>query len=90
MRAADSRPVEIQDLLPSDGRFKLLVFAGNSSNPEQLRRIHATAADIADVLAKISDGKTFSLFDIFAISSATKANVRYNDLPELFRSHWSK
>jgi len=35
-------------------------------------------------------GSTSSVFDIVAISAAKKAGVRYNDLPELFRSHWCK
>ncbi|KAF8972769.1 FAD binding domain-containing protein [Flammula alnicola] len=90
IRAADSRPVEIQDLLPSDGRFKILVFTGNSSQPEQLQHARNAADEMENALSRLTGGKIFSVFDIFAISSATKADVRYNELPHLFRSHWSK
>lgn len=30
------------------------------------------------------------VFDILAISSGKKENVNYTDLPQIFRSHWSK
>ncbi|KAJ3502469.1 hypothetical protein NLJ89_g8874 [Agrocybe chaxingu] len=90
LRAADSRPFHIQDLLPSDGRFKLLIFTGNTADATCRKKTVDVAQDLESVLSKFITGKTSLLFDILAISSATKAAVRYNDLPKLFRSHWSK
>jgi hypothetical protein len=35
-------------------------------------------------------GKISDAFDIIAIAFAKNMIVRYTDVPELFRSHWSK
>lgn len=39
VRAADARAYELQDLLPSDARFKILVFAGDTANPAQRAKV---------------------------------------------------
>ncbi|KIM44405.1 hypothetical protein M413DRAFT_442389 [Hebeloma cylindrosporum] len=92
LRAADARPVEIQDLLPSDARFKLLVFTGDSSSrsPLQLEKVRKTTEELHRVLMELTAGRIFELFDILSIRATTKTKVRYNDLPVLLRSHWSK
>ena len=46
--AVDRRPIEIQDLLPSDTRFKILVFTGDTSEPEQLLKVVNLAEDLED------------------------------------------
>lgn len=84
LRAADSRPVEIQDLLPSNGLFKLLVFLGDTSDPEQLEKVRAISKELEALL------KGLEFCDVIPISSAKKANVRYNDVPHTLWSHWSK
>ncbi|KJA23481.1 hypothetical protein HYPSUDRAFT_137515 [Hypholoma sublateritium FD-334 SS-4] len=90
MRAADSRPVEIQDMCPSDGRFKVLIFTGDSSQKATLQRVQAATQKIESLFSKLSEGNIFRAFDIISISTASKAIVRYNELPLLLRSHWSK
>lgn len=91
LQAADSRPVEIQNLLPSDARFKLLVFTGNSSDAAQLEKLRMSSSNLEVALSDLTAGrKVISTFDVVAISSATKASVRYNDLPKFLWSHWSK
>ncbi|TFK39715.1 FAD binding domain-containing protein [Crucibulum laeve] len=91
IRAADARPVEIQDYLPSDCRFKILIFAGNTSSTEQQTKIEKLADSMSSILTLyVHSGNISDIFDIISISSATKKDVRYNSLPALFRSHWSK
>ncbi|KAF8902403.1 FAD binding domain-containing protein [Gymnopilus junonius] len=90
LRAADSRPIEIQNLILSDAKFKLLVFTGNSSDPSQLQRIRKMSQELNNVLSKLSAERISSFFEIIPISSATKTVVRYNDLPTFLWSHWSK
>ncbi|KAJ7580156.1 FAD binding domain-containing protein [Mycena floridula] len=87
IRAADFRPFNIHDLLPSDFRFKVLVFTGDTTQVAQLVKVNQVATDMEHGFLK-----QFPLdaFDIISISSAKKANVRYTDLPAIFRSHWSK
>ena len=36
------------------------------------------------------DGDFDKIFDIISINKAKKAEVRYTDMPSIFRSHWSK
>lgn len=94
LRAADSRPFELQDLLPADNRFKVLVFTGDTSRVVQLSKVARLAQEMTSThgfLQRCSSAeKTSTAFDIITISSASRSNVRHNDLPELFRSHWSK
>ncbi|KAF8997916.1 FAD binding domain-containing protein [Cyathus striatus] len=90
MRAADCKPVDIQDYLPSDTRFKLIAFTGNTSAPAQRSHLQKVADEIKTVLQKYTLTNIYDVFDIISISSVTKADVRYTSLPELFRPHWSK
>lgn len=93
IRAADARPFDIQDVLPSDTRFKVLAFVGNTTNDVQMHRIHALATylDGSDSFFRRFGGSDPSrVFDLLAISSATKDELNYTDLPVVFRSHWSK
>lgn len=93
IRAADARPYEIQDLLPSDTRFKILAFVGNVTNQRQSERVNDLAEKLADssnFYKHYSGGSPAQVFDILAISSCTKEQVDYTDLPQVFRPHWSK
>jgi len=91
VRAADSRPYEIQDLLPSDIRYKILVFSGNSTDEGRQGVLDELATKLAGengVLHKF--GKKEDMFDVIAISTATKDTIDYTDIPILLRTHWSK
>lgn len=90
-RAADLRPYELQDLLPSDMRFKILIFTGNTSDVPRQSTLQSLAHDMEKLLCKYADqGKIHDLFEIIIISSATETKVRYTDVPQFFRPHWSK
>ncbi|KXN90667.1 Phenol 2-monooxygenase [Leucoagaricus sp. SymC.cos] len=91
LRAADGRPYEIQDLLPSDTRFKVLVFAGNTCDPVQQTKLNRLAEEMTSILGPYSPGGDVTkVFDVLSFSTAAKETVLYTDLPPLFRSHWSK
>ncbi|KAH7919888.1 hypothetical protein BV22DRAFT_840363 [Leucogyrophana mollusca] len=93
VRAADARPYEIQDLLPADTRFKLLLFVGLTTE-SQLAKISALAEELEkqdSFLQKYArDGNVSSVFDILTITAGKKDDVNFLDLPALFRPHWSK
>jgi phenol 2-monooxygenase len=92
--AADARPYELQDLLPADTRFKVLIFAGDTTNPTQHMKVSKLAEAMASpesFLWKHAPGNEWNkAFDILTISSGKKELVSYIDLPKLFGSHWSK
>ncbi|KAI0695048.1 hypothetical protein C8T65DRAFT_710902 [Cerioporus squamosus] len=93
VRAADARPFDIQDLLPSDTRFKILVFAGNTADEAQAARVQAFAEEMGrpdGFLARFGRGEHGKVFDVLSIGSARKQDTNYTDLPRLFRPHWSK
>ncbi|KAF7964521.1 hypothetical protein HWV62_6261, partial [Athelia sp. TMB] len=94
LRAADGRPIELQDLLPSDTRFKILVFAGDTTESSQRAKLERLAEELGNPKSFLSlfsySGKWESTFDIITISSGKIEGVEYTDVPELFRSHWSK
>ncbi len=91
VRAADSRSFNIQDLLPSDARFKLIVFTGDTSNASTLATLQHAADELQSVLTKYcASGPITSMFDIISISSESKATILYNALPPLLRCHWTK
>jgi len=94
VRAADARPYELQDLLPADMRFKILIFAGDTTQVAQRIKVEKLAQEMSrpeSFLQKYTPGEEWNkVFDILAISSGKKEHVNYTELPKLFRSHWSK
>lgn len=92
VRAADFRPYEIQDLLPSDTRFKILVFSGDNCNDTRRSLLDSLAEQMSKsggFLAKHGESWN-TMFDILLVSTARKSNVKYNSLPPLFRRDWTK
>lgn len=95
VRAADARPVEIQDMLPADTRFKLLFFVGLLTS-EQLTKVRRLAEELelpTSFLQKYNfpaQGKAQSTFDIISIAAGHKDDVNFLDIPSTLRTHWSK
>ncbi|KAF8511810.1 FAD binding domain-containing protein [Hysterangium stoloniferum] len=91
IRAADGRSYELQDLLPADVRFKLLIFTGNTRDKAQLDKLHTLAGALEPTLLKYVQGeKIENMFEILSISTASKEDVEYTVLPKIMRHHWSK
>ncbi|KAG5644873.1 hypothetical protein DXG03_007514 [Asterophora parasitica] len=93
LRAADGRPIELQHLVPSDTRFKVLVFAGDIYDSAQKARVDRLGEDLAAAdgfLRRYSpEGKISTAFDVLTIASKRDI-VRVADLPDLLHSHWTK
>jgi len=81
VRAADAREVNIQDLAPSDGRFKLFVFPGSDA--------HKVAAHL-DRPDCFFNNKHRDAFDVVTVLQGCKNTVDYLELPPVLRPHWSK
>ena len=83
VRAADARPVDVQDILPADTRFKLLVFGGDVGVPEE----RAALQRVADALDKPenflrrfgrADGAGgWEVFDVLCFSTGRQDAVTY-------------
>ncbi|KAG8681363.1 hypothetical protein FRC08_015689, partial [Ceratobasidium sp. 394] len=95
IRTADARPFEIQDLIPADIRFRILIFAGNTKDPIQKSRLQALADEMEKperFYKKYTPQGTpvDTVFEILSISTMTKLTGAYTDLPSTLRTHWSK
>ncbi|KAI9440812.1 FAD binding domain-containing protein [Lactarius indigo] len=80
VRAADSREVNIQDLAPSDSRFKLFVFPG----------VHA---DKVACFLNRPEGffnKRRDACSVITILHGEKATVNHLAVPPVLRPHWTK
>ena len=87
---ADARPWHLQELLPSNGRWRVLVFPGDVQNQEQ-------AAQLIDVANDFDASKSFvycftpaagpidAVFEILAIHRAPRTAVTIFDFPSIFR-----
>ncbi|KAJ7504185.1 FAD binding domain-containing protein, partial [Mycena galericulata] len=82
VRVADSRPVELQDMLPSDTLFKLLVFTGDATMG---RGLDGLAIALEGITKKY--GRTV---DVISIVSGKREDFCFMDLPLVLRPHWSK
>ena len=97
IRAADSRPYELQDLCPADTKFKILLFLGDIADLAQLER----AQKLADALGKPESflskyGRSkpgavgWKVFELLTICTTRKETVNYLDIPAFLRPHWTK
>ncbi|KAJ7068706.1 FAD binding domain-containing protein [Mycena amicta] len=82
VRAADFRVMELQDLLPSDTRFKLLLFTGDADV--------AALQVLAEGMKRIVSRYGVAAVDILSIVKSKRPNFNLLELPEVLRSHWSK
>jgi phenol 2-monooxygenase len=81
VRAADAREVNIQDLAPSDARFKLFVFPGG----EHAQKVAAYLSQPECFFNKHRDA-----FDVITVLQGSKSTVNYLEVPAVLRPHWSK
>ncbi|CDO68377.1 hypothetical protein BN946_scf184815.g24 [Trametes cinnabarina] len=96
VRAADARPYDIQDVLPSDTRFKVLVFVGNIADSSQADRVRTLADEIGrpeSFYHKYGHEAPSKVFDVLSIASAKKQDVDYTGATYAAQApeqHWSK
>ena len=75
IRVADARPIEVQDLCPADMRFKILVFGGDVTVPEERVRLQVTAEGLdgpKSFLHRFGRGTAggWEVFDVLCFSTA--------------------
>jgi phenol 2-monooxygenase len=95
VQTADARPRDIQDMLPSDTRFKLLFFVGylTEERVRELRVLSDKMKRPSCFLQKYgypTEGKAQSMFSIITIMSGSKEDAEFTQVPLLLRPHWSR
>ncbi|TFK48390.1 hypothetical protein OE88DRAFT_1664163 [Heliocybe sulcata] len=88
VRAADARPFEVQDLLPADTRFKVVVFTGDIADAGQRERVNVFAGKLDREGGFMRKRK--EAYDVLAVCKTRKEDVNYTDVPAVLRPHWSK
>ncbi|KAL1660161.1 thioredoxin-like protein [Schizophyllum commune] len=90
IRVADARPVNIQDMLPSNGKFKILVFAGEYTRDEFLADLRQFAEGLVDILAKYGKTSHSEVMDIVTILSGKQDPACLLQVPSTLRPHWAQ
>jgi phenol 2-monooxygenase (NADPH) len=87
---SDARPWHFQERLKSDGRWRVVVFAGDVSNPKQMERVQTLGKNLKSSGSFVSrftpPGKPVdSVIEAMVIHSASRTFVDIFDFPEIFR-----
>lgn len=90
LNQSDARVWHLQDLMPSDGRWRFVVFAGNVKDAEQNRRVQALGEYLArpDSFAQKytpEGGKYNSVIQTLTVHSAPRCEVELDDFPRTLR-----
>jgi phenol 2-monooxygenase len=89
LNQSDGRPWHFQERLPSDGRFRLVVFAGNIGAQAQLARYQALGKALSapsSFLKKFTPKgqKIDSVIEVLTVHSTPRHDIELLDLPEIF------
>lgn len=92
LNQSDARPWHLQERLKSDGRWRVLVFAGNIKNSTQLARVNKLGEQLAAPTSFLSryrpTGKAIdSVIEVLTIHSSPRRDVTIFDLPDIFHPY---
>ncbi|PQE31204.1 phenol 2-monooxygenase protein [Rutstroemia sp. NJR-2017a WRK4] len=92
LNQSDARPWHFQERLKSDGRWRIIVFAGDISDSNQMSRITALGPKLQSLLTKytLRGKKIDSVLEVLMIHSAPRIAVEFFDLPEIFHPFTEK
>lgn len=82
---SDARSWHLGKWLKSDGRFRILIFAGDVSNQQQMKQLHDFALSISSPRSILRRCRKdiYALVDILTIHCAPRDKVELFDFPEL-------
>lgn len=86
LNQADAKPKQMAELLPSNGRWRVLVFAGDLRNPEQVSLINAIGDDLRKVVQAYTpvDQAIGSVIEVLTIHAAPRISFELLDLHEIY------
>ena len=82
---SDARSWHLGEWLKSDGRFRILIFAGDVSNQRQMKHVHNFALGISNPRSVLRRCRKdiYALIDILTIHCAPRDKIELSDFPEL-------
>ncbi|KAL9611333.1 MAG: hypothetical protein Q9167_004016 [Letrouitia subvulpina] len=95
LNQSDARPWQFCHFLKSDGRFRIILFAGNLNNKNQWQRVQALAEELANDYSFLhrftaSAASLDSVVEILTIHSAPRIEVELLDLHEIYHTYDEK
>ncbi|PGG95582.1 hypothetical protein AJ79_09972 [Helicocarpus griseus UAMH5409] len=92
LNQSDARPWQLQERLPSDGRWRILLFAGNLTDPLTLSRYNTLGEKLAAPQSFLrrftpASAKIDSTIEILTIHSAPRREIELSSLPEIFHPY---
>lgn len=91
-RHANGEPVDFGKFFPSDGRYRIVIFAGNISRPEQLCRVQhlSRVLELPEIFLQRLNRRDITPRDVFEtllLHSASRDEVEIAELPpSLFKN----
>ncbi|KAI9646374.1 hypothetical protein NHQ30_004364 [Ciborinia camelliae] len=91
LNQSDARPWHFQERLKSDGRWRIVIFAGDVSDEKQMSLITSLGQALQNVVAKFTPEtkEIDSVIEVLMIHSAPRIKIELLDLPDIFHP-WSK
>jgi phenol 2-monooxygenase len=97
LNQSDARPWHMHELMKSDGRWRIIVFAGDVRDKAQMERVNKFAAHLDGENSFVSkytpkDRKRNGLFHVLTVHSAPRVEVELHDFPKALRpdhDYWS-
>lgn len=94
LNQSDARPWHFQEVLRSNGKWRIVIFAGDLSKKEQMDRYKKLGEALASPTSFLHRftpaGKPIdSVIEILTIHSGPRTEIELHDFPEIFRP-WSK
>ncbi|KAJ7263918.1 FAD binding domain-containing protein [Mycena rebaudengoi] len=96
VRYADAHAVHFADRLVSDGRWRLIVFAGDVSNPKQFQRFTELCSRLSDSAESFirrytpRDADANALIEVLALTASPRSALPHDAFPELVRPRVGK
>lgn len=89
---ADARPWHLQELLKSNGRWRVIVFPGRLTEPQNMERFKRLGASLGGPDSFIRQftppGKSIdSVIEVLTVHSGSRRDIELLDLPEAFHPH---
>jgi phenol 2-monooxygenase len=92
LNQSDARPWHLQELIPSNGRWRVILFPGDISTPEQRRKLDVVGAAIDDETSFLrrftpAGSRYDAIFEILTVHHAKRETTTIFDFPEVFRPY---
>ncbi|KAJ5910500.1 hypothetical protein N7504_005143 [Penicillium tannophilum] len=89
---ADARPWHLQELLKSNGRWRIIVFPGQLTNPLNMQRLKKLGESLGTPGSFIyqytpSGNEIDSVIEVLTVHYGPRAGIELLDLPEAFHPH---